>query len=246
MNYMSLYHKLTSVNTNLQFFETHHIIPKCMGGDDSDANLVNLTYRQHYITHKLLTKIYPNNKKIATAFKLMVFKNRGKYYNSRDFEKAREEHIKSMIENNPMYNASSKEKMRQTMINKYQDGWTPRVGKTHSDETRNLISENRKGKMCGENHPHFGKTFSEKTKRLISESRNKNAHLYDKPRTEEVKKKISDSLAGRVRTNDHSRAISEAKKNCPPIICPHCNKSLRPSPGAYRWHFDNCKLALKD
>ncbi len=38
-----------------------------MGGDDTIANIVLLTAKEHYIVHRLLTKIYPNNKKLLYA-----------------------------------------------------------------------------------------------------------------------------------------------------------------------------------
>lgn len=37
--------------------ERHHIIPRCLGGDNSKSNLVDLTAREHFICHWLLTKM---------------------------------------------------------------------------------------------------------------------------------------------------------------------------------------------
>ena len=37
-------------------FHIHHIIPKSMGGDDSEENLVKLTIREHLLAHLLLAK----------------------------------------------------------------------------------------------------------------------------------------------------------------------------------------------
>lgn len=42
---------------NEVYCETHHILPKSLGGNDEKSNLVNLTPREHYIAHALLTKI---------------------------------------------------------------------------------------------------------------------------------------------------------------------------------------------
>ena len=41
------------------YYETHHILPKCLGGDDSKENLVELTAEEHLCAHILLTKVYP-------------------------------------------------------------------------------------------------------------------------------------------------------------------------------------------
>lgn len=43
---------------NYVYCETHHIVPKCIGGTNEKENLVNLTAREHFIAHKLLLKIY--------------------------------------------------------------------------------------------------------------------------------------------------------------------------------------------
>lgn len=38
------------------YYEKHHIIPKCVGGEDKPNNYVLLTYREHIKAHYLLTK----------------------------------------------------------------------------------------------------------------------------------------------------------------------------------------------
>ena len=51
--------------------ETHHIVPKCLGGTDDPSNLVNLTPEEHYVAHQLLVKIHKDNKKILYAAVIM-------------------------------------------------------------------------------------------------------------------------------------------------------------------------------
>lgn len=53
------------------FYEKHHIIPKCMGGDNHPTNICRLTSKEHYYAHYLLAKIYPNNHKVIYAFYMM-------------------------------------------------------------------------------------------------------------------------------------------------------------------------------
>lgn len=38
------------------YYESHHIIPQSLGGSNEPVNLVNLTAREHFICHYLLTK----------------------------------------------------------------------------------------------------------------------------------------------------------------------------------------------
>lgn len=43
-----------------EYSERHHIIPRSLGGTDDPENLVNLTPREHFICHLLLTKMVSN------------------------------------------------------------------------------------------------------------------------------------------------------------------------------------------
>jgi hypothetical protein len=55
-----------------QYYERHHIVPKCLGGTNNKNNLVLLTAKEHFIAHHLLWKIHPDNNKIAYALKCFV------------------------------------------------------------------------------------------------------------------------------------------------------------------------------
>ena len=46
------------------------------------------------------------------------------------------------------------------------------INRTFSEETKKKISESKKGKYCGENHPMYNKHFSEESKINMSKSRN--------------------------------------------------------------------------
>lgn len=52
------------------YYELHHIIPKCLGGQDTQSNLVLLTAREHLLAHWLLALIH-NNYKLWCAFYMM-------------------------------------------------------------------------------------------------------------------------------------------------------------------------------
>lgn len=74
MDYLKHYNNLieNSKNRNLEgYYETHHILPKCLGGTDDAENLSKLTAREHFIAHQLLIKIYPNEYKLVFAAKMM-------------------------------------------------------------------------------------------------------------------------------------------------------------------------------
>ena len=78
MNYQRIYDQIVDrakqeerKKSDTTYYESHHILPKCMGGCNSRENLVLLTGREHFLTHWILARIHPANKKIAYAFWLM-------------------------------------------------------------------------------------------------------------------------------------------------------------------------------
>ena len=54
------------------YVEKHHIIPKCMGGNDNPSNIVELTPEEHFVAHQLLVKMYPNNNALIYAANMMT------------------------------------------------------------------------------------------------------------------------------------------------------------------------------
>jgi hypothetical protein len=78
MNYQNIYDSLirrAKTRSLVGYSETHHIVPKCMGGNDDKHNLVELTPEEHYLAHQLLVKIHPNNFKLAFAANAMCINN---------------------------------------------------------------------------------------------------------------------------------------------------------------------------
>jgi hypothetical protein len=74
MNYKKIYDNLIAKRKIEKLFkeqsyycETHHIIPRCIGGSDEQDNLINLYAREHFIAHLLLCKIYFNEKGLIFA-----------------------------------------------------------------------------------------------------------------------------------------------------------------------------------
>jgi len=107
MNYLYHYHSLierarTRITTGYK--ESHHIIPKCSGGGNDPANLVDLTAREHYIAHILLAKIHG-----GTLWHAVNLMGRLKKYSNRHYEKARIEHSKLLSEQNKRTKTKPKE-----------------------------------------------------------------------------------------------------------------------------------------
>jgi hypothetical protein len=80
MDYLKIYSAICTKGKEtrkLDYYEIHHINPRCLGGNDDLENLTRLTYREHYIAHWLLTKIYKNESKIHYGFLCMIRDPRG-------------------------------------------------------------------------------------------------------------------------------------------------------------------------
>lgn len=61
MNYKKIYQNIIDkrkLETPESYTETHHILPKSLGGSDEPENLVKLTAREHFICHYLLAKMF--------------------------------------------------------------------------------------------------------------------------------------------------------------------------------------------
>lgn len=75
MNYQKIYDSLIERGRNRilkEYSETHHILPRCMGGSDDSQNLVNLTPEEHYLAHQLLVKMHPDNISLVKAAAMMI------------------------------------------------------------------------------------------------------------------------------------------------------------------------------
>jgi len=62
-------------NRDLEIFEVHHIIPRCMGGGDNKSNLIKLTPREHFIAHLMLHRANPESKSLLKALQAMFRSN---------------------------------------------------------------------------------------------------------------------------------------------------------------------------
>ena len=107
------------------YTEVHHILPKSLGGSNSKDNLVNLTAREHYICHLLLTKMVESTfkNKMVYALWMMIRGNskqkRNFKINSKIYSKLKTEYAESVRNS--------------------------KLGKKLSEETKLKISQKKKG-----------------------------------------------------------------------------------------------------
>ena len=92
-----------------EYSELHHITPICLDGTDDPENLVNLYYREHFLLHWLLSKIYKNTNKERFMLRALTALNMNGGQGLRDikpymksvFKRAYSESV--LGESNPMF-----------------------------------------------------------------------------------------------------------------------------------------------
>ena len=100
-------------------YELHHIVPKSLGGDDSDDNLVLLTPREHFLAHLLLVKnsTTTNQKtKMGYALNMMMnTRNNLEAKNSRLYELFRTEYNKNHISKTAKWKDAQSTRQKEVM-----------------------------------------------------------------------------------------------------------------------------------
>lgn len=186
MNYEKIYQSLTRKRLrDLDAKEIHHIVPKSLGGDDSPENLVELTPREHFIAHRLLTKITVGKDKTKMVFALWRMSNEGMVKNSRLYETIREEFVKTLSEyrTGKKFSKHSDEAREKAKLRSIGDK-NNMYGKNHSAETKMKISESKKGKGVGKDNPFYGKTHSKETIENIAKKSSEKQKGIPKPKVE--------------------------------------------------------------
>lgn len=154
------------------FTETHHITPKCLGGNNDESNLVKLTPREHYICHRLLLKMVKTNKqkkKMAYALIAMGRMNSKdkqiKRISSKQYESIRQSCREYFTgKNNPFYGKGHFGKDNPMSLPKNYHRFLNAV---RSVEHRKKMSE----RFLGNKNPFYGKKHSTKTRKILSEKR---------------------------------------------------------------------------
>lgn len=200
MNYQKIYDSIIE-KARLRdeidgYYEKHHILPKSLGGLDSEENLVKLTYREHFLCHRLLTKIFPNENKMHYAFWTMSVNPRDKLLkiSSRCYSEAKENFIKCKL-GIPL---SDETKMKISIAN---------TGKVRTDEMKQHMSEVKK-----ENPPtHWiGKEHTEESKEKMSISAK--TRVTTEANEQLRREGISKAHRGKILSEEHVKHISESKQ----------------------------------
>ena len=219
MNYEKIYNDIISKARSEDrkkikggiYYEAHHIIPKCLGGEGNaydirHPNIVLLTAKEHYMAHRLLCEIYPDNNKLRYALWMMI--NGSSKYNKRYTPSSRVYESVKVIHSKFLSSRTISEETKKKLS---------RPKKGHSEETRKKMSDaakNRKPKG-GLSVLHkkkisesmTGRSISAETKRKISKANM--GHIV----SEETRLKLSIARRKRVITEETKHKLSLAAKN---------------------------------
>lgn len=247
------------------YYESHHVVPKSIGGPNTKENMVLLTPKEHFVCHRLLIEIYrfDHSKYLSMlrAFMMLSTKNnkqQQRYINSRSYEK-----IKNSLygengiltgENSNWYGRRHTDESKEKMSKKHLGELNPRFNKSpwnkgktkHTDFRIKQYSETIKNNEYIKNRP----PISDSTRELLSESAKRNN--LGKTKTEEHKQQLSLSLKklystdSDYRKKQHARSMKGAEVtrgvSKEKITCPHCGKTGG-KPAMTRFHFSKCKMA---
>jgi len=224
------------------YTEKHHIQPRSLGGSNDKDNLVDLTAREHFICHWLLTKIYTGEAKSKMIYALNGMKRSNTFaqryetkITARVYENLKKEfsiiHSATMKGREPWNRGipiteSQREKNRTAATGKKRSlesiakAVAKQTGQKRSQETKDKIRDALKGKLKG-------------------------------PMSEENKLKISQGSKGKTKQEGHGdriKATVAAQKAAgthytqqPKQICPHCG--IQASKARYNgFHGDKCKF----
>jgi hypothetical protein len=187
-----------------QYTEVHHILPQSLGGDDTLANKVRLTGREHALCHWLLTKMTTgaDYEKMVYAFNMMGVK--GDHFDrrmtrmiTRAYERNKEEWSRLMSEarkGTPAWNKGLK-----LDSEKYGKGGRKNKGRVKTPEE----IEKRISKM----RENGNDKRSNATKKLMSEQRK---GVSKGPQSDEHRKAISNGVRGKKKKVGHSDNVAAA------------------------------------
>lgn len=185
--------------------ERHHILPKCfgLGGEHDKNNIVRLSYREHFMCHRLLCKMVTGKfkQKMTAALWRMCNSKQNHNVNSRNYERARSEYVLS------------------------------RIGHITSDETKQKISAKLKGKPKTVVPWNKGLTgysiHTEESKRRIGvASQNRSLNVLEKIRVAS-KRKAELTLKGRTHKEIYGSRSDQLRKQVSEKLKGKCFRKLK-------------------
>lgn len=258
MNYKNIYDRLIeyrSINTpSDEYCEAHHIVPRCIGGEDEPSNIIILTAREHYFAHLLLTKIYPDKIGLLTCLKLLSIRN--PHHRSRTYSFWRQKIVKNMTQHGRDLYAQrdgfdSYEQECSVLWEELKKCATKK-DVTLLEEKYNLT--HHRFMSCMKTHASIigdMKTYNDFKSRLRSEHSKKIRRNITEEQEAFRIERIRESIRlyrrpTKMFGKDNPMFGVNIWKDKGEVECPHCGKKMNDSPAARRWHFNNCKHKMEE
>ena len=226
------------------YVERHHIIPVSLGGSNNKENLVDLTAREHFICHWLLTKLHTGKSRAKMIYALNGMKRNGQHteryetkITSRVYENLKKEFSlvhSATMKGKTAWNKGRKEDRPEVLENVKQAALKR---KPQSTKSRELQAQKTRGQ----------KRTNEQRERMSNSMKG----IKKGPMSQEEKDKRSKALLGRSKPPGFGKHLIESKRKewteknpnkreDLKKICPHCNGKFGPSNYA-RWHGAQCQ-----
>jgi len=213
-------------------FELHHVIPSCMGGSDDESNKALLTYREHFVLHRILTKLHPSHSGLHCAVWRMM--NDGKHEKSgRVYEKARQ----NFIDNH--HSKTSENRVAASKRGKL--AWSGDGNPAKKPKNRKSKSLQQKLAWEGDSHPSKKqknrKAKSDQLSKQNSQAHAEGKHPMQKPENRAAKRAAWEGDKHPMKKQKNRKALSERGKE--QVQCTHCFKAGGRA-GMQKYHFVYC------
>lgn len=135
-------------NSPTDYWEGHHIIPKCLGGlghsKQKHPNIIRLTAAEHFTAHKLLAELFPDKPKLTYAFWAMCTVSKSaSITTAEEYQTAREARSRTIgsAVQTKLIGLTVDNQVRSNHSQKQSGELNGFFGKTHSDESRTKLAE---------------------------------------------------------------------------------------------------------
>jgi hypothetical protein len=264
MNYNKIYNSLIdrAKNRTLEGYkESHHIVPKSIGGSNKADNLVNLTAREHFLAHWLLVKIHPKEFKLLCAWNSFCRTNAPDRVISHHYERCKllwiAELHKRKLTHPEWWKNYTKHAVGTKWLNKegenyrasvneleklLDEGWnlgrTKHIRRPASEETKTKISKSNTGTKRPTRKKGDERSDAEKEASIKSAIARKGRKMLPEQvvKMKESRKRNNKPIAPR--SEEHKQRLRIEKSKI--VVCPHCGKEGQMIIMG-RWHFDKCK-----
>ena len=225
--------------------ENHHIIPKSLGGSNKKENITNISVREHFICHWLLTKIHSTGEahwKMDNALRFMRAENKhqARYHTkitSRVYARLKEEYA--------LLNSAARKGKGNGMFGKKHTPET--IAKIKAGLIGRVQPEEEKQRQIEAQTGRIRDPFSDEWKTKMSHAKlGENNNMFGKKHSDDTKAKQREKATGRKQSSETIAKKAEAIRGLKreKQQCPHCKKLVAVN-GFARWHGEKCKKKHK-